>query len=101
MAKVAVINRDLKRRETVKKFATRRAELFIIINNAKMSDEERHSARIKLQMLPRNASPVRLRNRCALTGRPRGVYSKFGLGRSKLRDIAMSGQIPGMTKASW
>ncbi|MEP6878983.1 MAG: 30S ribosomal protein S14 [Nitrosospira sp.] len=101
MAKIAVINRDLKRRETVKKFAARRAELFIIINNAKMSDEERHSARIKLQMLPRNASPVRLRNRCALTGRPRGVYSKFGLGRSKLRDIAMSGQIPGMTKASW
>jgi small subunit ribosomal protein S14 len=101
MAKIAVINRDLKRRETVKKFAARRAELFIIINNFKMSDEERHSARIKLQMLPRNASPVRLRNRCALTGRPRGVYSKFGLGRSKLRDIAMSGQIPGMTKASW
>jgi small subunit ribosomal protein S14 len=101
MAKIAVINRDLKRRETVKKFAARRAELFIIINNSKMSDEERHSARIKLQMLPRNASPVRLRNRCALTGRPRGVYSKFGLGRSKLRDIAMSGQIPGMTKASW
>lgn len=101
MAKVAVINRDLKRRETVKKFAAQRAELFIVINDAKMSDEERHSARIKLQMLPRNASPVRLRNRCALTGRPRGVYSKFGLGRSKLRDIAMNGEIPGMTKASW
>ncbi|SCY36767.1 30S ribosomal protein S14 [Nitrosospira sp. Nsp13] len=101
MAKVAVINRDLKRRETVKKFAAKRAELFAIINDTKMSDEERHSARIKLQMLPRNASPVRLRNRCALTGRPRGVYSKFGLGRSKLRDIAMSGEIPGMTKASW
>lgn len=101
MAKVAVINRDLKRREIVKKFATRRAELFVIINDAKMSEEERHSARIKLQMLPRNASPVRLRNRCALTGRPRGVYSKFGLGRSKLRDIAMNGEIPGMTKASW
>lgn len=101
MAKVAVINRDLKRRETVKKFAAQRAELFIVINDAKMSDEERHSARIKLQMLPRNASPVRLRNRCALTGRPRGVYSKFGLGRGKLRDIAMSGEIPGMTKASW
>ena len=101
MAKVAVINRDLKRRDTVKKFAVQRAELFVIINNVKMSDEERHSARIKLQMLPRNASPVRLRNRCALTGRPRGVYSKFGLGRGKLRDIAMSGEIPGLTKASW
>jgi small subunit ribosomal protein S14 len=101
MAKIAVINRDLKRRETVKKFAARRAELFAVINNVKASDEERHSARIKLQMLPRNASPVRLRNRCSLTGRPRGVYSKFGLGRSKLRDIAMRGEIPGMTKASW
>lgn len=101
MAKIAVINRDLKRRETVKKFAAQRAELFIAINNTKISDEERHSARIKLQMLPRNASPVRLRNRCALTGRPRGVYRKFGLGRSKLRDIAMSGEIPGITKASW
>lgn len=101
MAKIAVINRDLKRRVTVKKFAAYRAELFSVINNAKASDEERHSARIKLQMLPRNASPVRLRNRCSLTGRPRGVYSKFGLGRSKLRDFAMRGEIPGMTKASW
>jgi small subunit ribosomal protein S14 len=101
MAKIAVINRDLKRRETVKKFATRRAELLAVINNAGLTDEERHSARIKLQMLPRNSSPVRLRNRCSLTGRPRGVYSKFGLGRGKLRDIAMSGEIPGVTKASW
>lgn len=101
MAKVALINRDLKRRKTVKKFAAYRAELFVIINGANVSDEERYSARIKLQMLPRNASPVRLRNRCMLTGRPRGVYSKFGLGRTKLRDIAMSGEIPGMIKASW
>ena len=101
MAKTAVINRDLKRRKTVKKFAAQRNELLIVINDAKISDEERHSARIKLQMLPRNASPVRLRNRCALTGRPRGVYSKFGLARGKLRDIAMNGEIPGMTKASW
>ncbi|SFW38627.1 30S ribosomal protein S14 [Nitrosovibrio sp. Nv17] len=101
MAKIALINRDLKRREVVRKYATRRAELLAIINNHAISDEERYSARIRLQRLPRNASPVRLRNRCALTGRPRGVYSKFGLGRSKLRDIAMSGQIPGITKASW
>jgi small subunit ribosomal protein S14 len=101
MAKIALINRDLKRRKTVKKFAAYRADLFIVINDTKASDEERYSARIKLQMLPRNASPVRLRNRCMLTGRPRGVYSKFGLGRSKLRDIAMSGEIPGMIKASW
>jgi small subunit ribosomal protein S14 len=101
MAKVAIINRDLKRRETVKKFAARRAELLSVINDSNLSEEERHSARIKLQMLPRNASPVRLRNRCSLTGRPRGVYSKFGLGRNKLRDIAMNGEIPGLTKASW
>ncbi len=101
MAKIAVTNRDLKRREVVKKYAPRRAELFAIISDANSSDEDRHSARIKLQMLPRNSSPVRLRNRCSLTGRPRGVYSKFGLGRSKLRDIAMSGQIPGIIKASW
>ncbi len=101
MAKIAVINRDLKRRETVRKFAARRAELLAVINDSGANDEDRHSARIKLQMLPRNSSPVRLRNRCALTGRPRGVYRKFGLGRGKLRDIAMSGQIPGIIKASW
>jgi small subunit ribosomal protein S14 len=101
MAKVAVINRDLKRRKIVKKFEARRAELLAIINDASAGDDDRHSARIKLQMLPRNASPVRLRNRCSLTGRPRGVYSKFGLGRGKLRDIAMSGEIPGIIKASW
>jgi small subunit ribosomal protein S14 len=101
MAKIAVINRDLKRREAVKKYAPRRAELSAIINDSNASDEDRHSARVKLQMLPRNSSPVRLRNRCSLTGRPRGVYSKFGLGRSKLRDIAMSGEIPGIIKASW
>ena len=101
MAKIALINRDLKRRKTVKKFAAYRAELFTVINDTNASEEERYSARIKLQMLPRNASPVRLRNRCMLTGRPRGVYRKFGLGRSKLRDIAMNGEIPGMIKASW
>jgi small subunit ribosomal protein S14 len=101
MSKVSLINRDLKRRKVVKKYAAQRAEIFAVINDKNMSEEEQQSARIKLQMLPRNASPVRLRNRCMLTGRPRGVYSKFGLGRSKLREIAMSGQIPGMMKASW
>jgi small subunit ribosomal protein S14 len=101
MAKTSVINRDLKRRETVKKYAAKRAELLAIINNAKSSDEDRYAARQKFQQLPRDASPVRLRNRCALTGRPRGTYRKFGLGRSKLRDLAMRGEIPGMTKASW
>ena len=101
MAKLAVVNRDKKRRKTVAKFAVKRAELLAILNTMKLSDEERAEARAKFQALPRNSSPVRLRNRCALTGRPRGVYSKFGLSRSKLRDIAMRGEIPGMTKASW
>ena len=101
MAKTAVINRDLKRRDTVKKFAAKRAELTEIVNNQKLSQEERYEARLKLQKLPRNASPVRLRNRCTLTGRPRGVFRKFGLARGKLRDIAMRGEIPGVIKASW
>ena len=86
MAKLALINRDEKRRKLVKKFAKKRAALIAIINNTKMSDEDRFAARLKLQQLPRNASPTRLRNRCALTGRPRGVFSKFGLGRNKLRE---------------
>jgi len=101
MAKLALINREQKRRDTVKKFAAKRAELAALIANTKLSDEERDEARAQLQKLPRNASPVRLRNRCALTGRPRGVYRKFGLARSKLREIAMRGEIPGVTKASW
>lgn len=101
MAKTALINREQKRRATVKKFAVRRAELFAIINNSKASDEDRTEARDRLNKMPRNASPVRLRNRCKLTGRPRGVFRKFGLGRSKLREIAMRGEIPGVTKASW
>ena len=101
MAKLSVINRDKKRRETVKKFKTRRAALLETINNKKASDEDRDAARVKLQLLPRNASPVRLRNRCSITGRPRGVYRKFGLGRSKLRDFIMRGEVPGVIKASW
>jgi len=101
MAKTALVNREKKRRATVKKFAARRAELLAIINNSRVSDEDRTEAREKFQRLPRNSSPVRLRNRCSLTGRPRGVFSKFGLGRSKLREIAMRGEIPGVTKASW
>ncbi len=101
MAQVALINREQKRRDTVKKFAAKRAELLAIISDVKLSDEERHAARLKLQALPRNASPVRLRNRCALTGRPRGTFRKFGLGRSKVREYAMRGEIPGMIKASW
>ena len=101
MAKLALINRDQKRRKTVEKYAKKRAELEAVFNDLSRSDEERFEARLKFQALPRNSSPVRLRNRCTLTGRPRGVYRKFGLGRSKLREIAMRGEVPGMTKASW
>ncbi|HUW26032.1 MAG TPA: 30S ribosomal protein S14 [Gallionella sp.] len=101
MAKMALINREQKRRATVKKFAPKRAELLAAISNVKLSDEERSAARLKLQALPRNSSPVRLRNRCALTGRPRGTFRKFGLGRTKVREFAMRGDIPGIVKASW
>ena len=101
MAKLSLINREQKRRQTVKKFADRRAALFAIISDARATDDARFEARAKLQKLPRNASPVRLRNRCALTGRPRGTFRKFGLARNKLREIAMRGEIPGVIKASW
>lgn len=101
MAKLALINREQKRRDTVAKYSAKREALIAIINNQKLSPEERHEARLKFQALPRNSSPVRQRNRCALTGRPRGFYRKFGLARNKLREIAMRGEIPGVTKASW
>ena len=101
MAKTAVINRNEKRRKTVKKFEVKRAALLAVINDFKQPEDERMAARMQLQQLPRNASPTRVRNRCKLTGRPRGVYRKSGLGRNKLREIAMRGEIPGMTKASW
>ena len=101
MAKLSLINREEKRTRTVKKFAVKRAELKAAINNSKTSDEDRMAAYLALQALPRNASPVRQRNRCSLTGRPRGVFSKFGLGRTKLREYAMKGEIPGIVKASW
>ncbi len=101
MAKMSLINRDLKRRQIVEKFAVKRAELKAAITNLSLSDEDRAAARLKLQALPRDSSPVRLRNRCALTGRPRGTFRKFGLGRIKVREFAMRGEIPGITKASW
>ena len=101
MAKMAVINREQKRRALVAKFAARRTLLNEAIQNTKLSDEERAAARLKLQALPRDSSPVRLRNRCALTGRPRGTFRKFGLGRTKVREFAMRGEIPGIVKASW
>jgi small subunit ribosomal protein S14 len=101
MAKLALINRQQKREKLVAKYAKRREALTAIIGNPKISDEDRFAARLKLQALPRNANPTRLRNRCALTGRPRGVFRKFGLGRNKLREYAMRGEIPGIVKASW
>ena len=101
MAKLALINRNEKRRDEVKRLAAKRAELLATANNPKLAQEERYEARLKLQKLPRNASPVRLRNRCALTGRPRGTFRKFGLSRNKLREIAMRGEVPGVIKASW
>ncbi len=101
MAKLALINRDAKRRALVKKYAKKREALEAIIANPKISDEDRYAARLKVQQLPRNANPTRVRNRCAMTGRPRGYYRKFGLGRNKLREFAMRGEIPGIVKASW
>lgn len=101
MAKLSLINREEKRRRLVKKYAAKRAELLAIIDDASRSDAERMEARLKLQALPRNASPTRLRNRCKLTGRPRGVFRKFGLCRNKIRELAMQGEVPGVVKASW
>ena len=101
MAKTCMTEREIKRRATVSKFAAKRAALEAAMNDVNATAESRLEARMKFQALPRNSSPVRLRNRCALTGRPRGVFSKFGIARSKLRDLMMSGQVPGVTKASW
>jgi len=101
MARVAIVNREKKRMKLVKKYAARRAELRTKISSANTTEEERREAREQLNKLPRDSSYVRLRNRCALTGRPRGYYRKFGLGRNKLREIAMRGDVPGLIKASW
>ncbi len=101
MAKTSMIMRELKREKLVAKYAKKRTELKAIIRNINSSDEERSAAQLKLNSLPRDSSPSRQRTRCAITGRPRGVYRKFGLGRNKLREAAMNGEIPGLTKASW
>ena len=101
MAKLSLIQREEKREKLVAKFAKKYAEFKAISNDAKKSDEERCLARLELQKLPRNANPTRLRNRCGLTGRPRGTFRTFGLGRSKIRELAFKGDIPGVTKASW
>jgi small subunit ribosomal protein S14 len=101
MAKLSLKNREAKREATVKKYEAKRKELKAIIGDPTRSMEERMDAQARLQALPRNASPTRLRNRCALTGRPRGTFRKFGLGRTKIREAAMRGDIPGVVKASW
>ena len=101
MAKKSMIQRELKRAKLVARQADKRAKLKAIIRSVNSTDEERQAAQAKLNKLPRDGSPSRLRNRCAITGRPHGVYKKFGLGRNKLREAAMNGEIPGLTKASW
>ncbi|MBY4898365.1 30S ribosomal protein S14 [Cupriavidus sp. AU9028] len=101
MAKLALIEREKKRAKLVAKYAEKRAALEAIIDDQSKSEEERYEARLKLQQLPRNANPTRQRNRCAITGRPRGTFRKFGLARNKIREIAFKGEIPGLTKASW
>jgi len=101
VAKLSLINRDIKRAKLAEKFAPKRAALKAIIDDQSKTDEERYQARLQLQQLPRNANPTRQRNRCVVTGRPRGVFSKFGLTRHKLREMALRGEVPGMTKASW
>ncbi|MDF3839073.1 30S ribosomal protein S14 [Cupriavidus sp. 2TAF22] len=101
MAKLALIEREKKRAKLVAKYADKRATLKAIIDDQEKSEEERYGARLELQQLPRNANPTRQRNRCAITGRPRGTFRKFGLARNKIREIAFRGEIPGLTKASW
>jgi small subunit ribosomal protein S14 len=101
VAKLSIKQREAKREQLVAKFAKKRAELKSVADDAKRSDEERYAARLELQKLPRNANPTRLRNRCGLTGRPRGTFRKFGLARNKIRELAFKGDIPGVVKASW
>ena len=101
MAKLSLKQREAKREKLVAQYAKKYAELKAVIGDAKRSDEERYAARLELQKLPRNANPTRLRNRCALTGRSRGTFKMFGLGRNKIRELAFKGDIPGLTKASW
>jgi len=101
VAKLARIEREKKRAKLVAKYADKRANLKAIIDDQEKSEEERYLARLELQKLPRNANPTRQRNRCAITGRPRGTFRKFGLARNKIREIAFKGEIPGLTKASW
>ena len=101
MAKMALIERELKRDKLVAKYAKKHAELKATSNDAKKTGEERAAARLELQKLPRNANPTRQRNRCGITGRPRGTFRQFGLARAKIREMAFAGDIPGIMKASW
>lgn len=101
MAKTSMIEREKRREKVVKRYAAKRAELKELVRSPKSSPEERLAAQARLQSLPRDASPSRQRRRCQITGRSRGVYRKFGLSRSKIREVAMRGEIPGLTKASW
>jgi small subunit ribosomal protein S14 len=101
VAKVSLIQREQKRVKLAARYAKKHAELKAIVDDAKRSEEERYLARMELQKLPRNANPTRLRNRCEMTGRPRGTFRTFGLGRSKIRELAFKGDIPGVVKASW
>ena len=101
MAKKSMMQREIKRAKLVAKYAQKRKELKAIIRSVNSTDDERRAAQAKLNAMPRDASPTRQRSRCAITGRPHGVYRKFGLGRNKLREGAMKGEIPGLTKASW
>jgi small subunit ribosomal protein S14 len=101
MAKTSLIQREQKREKLVAKYAKKYAELKSVIDDSKLSDEKRYMARLQLQRLPRNAYPSRLRNRCSVTGRPRGTFRMFGLARNKIREYAFRGDIPGMVKASW
>ena len=101
MAKSCMVNREIKRIRLVSKFSAKRSELKAVIKNISLSEDERKDAREKLNKMPRDASPIRIRNRCNITGRAHGYYRKFGLGRNKLREAAMRGDIPGLVKASW
>ena len=101
MAKSCMVNREIKRMRMVNKFSSKRTELKAIVKNTSLGDDERRDAREKLNKLPRDANPIRMRNRCAITGRAHGYYRKFGLSRNKLREAAMRGDIPGLVKASW
>jgi small subunit ribosomal protein S14 len=101
MAKLSMINREIKRAALAEKYAGKRAALEAIVADNSKTEEERYTARVGLQALPRNSNVTRQRRRCAVTGRPRGVFRKFGLSRIKLREMAMRGEVPGMTKASW